>query len=1724
MPEVTSRMRKPAFLLSSCALAGLAIALVQPARAQSFNGTGEVVLGSAVITTTPGQTFIEVGASETVIDWTAADFLATGNIDFQSVGTTATFSNGVSLPSYTVLNRITPLDGNGGPATSTVTFNGTVQSFQDNAIGGNVWFYSPYGVIAGPTAVFNTGSLLLTTSAINTGSATTGGTNLFGPAGEIQFRSVAAPGSFIEIQPGAQLTSASSAALVAPRIQMDGRVSADGPIAYVAAETLDLRVNGGLFDITVLTGTTDANGITHTGTTTGPASTLATDVQRIAMVAMPVSQALTMLLSGSIGYTPAAVAIQEGSSVVLSAGFPTAVPTDVPAVLTGSIAIGAAVFSNELTAFAANAITVDPGAGLTQFSANATLNALQSVSLTANGAAIDALADLTINSGAPGDGGSVIVQADGIGGRVSTVGNFIINANSDAQAFAPQPLGDASGGSISIFANTGGEISGVSLYATATGSGGFEESIAPSGSGGSVDLGVTQGGRISFGFTSLEANGNGGSSLSAGGTGTGGAVNIEFSNGILDLGVVSLAANGTGGSAPGQGGDGVGGKILMALDSGTHTWTLLDAQALARGGGGGGASSGGLAGNATGALDAITLNLTGTAVLQIDSFAFLGADSYVGTDGPAGYGGEAGGIAVNVATGTRLTVANQLQARADARIDGDFSSADPAITPIQQGGSVVITANGGRIEADELILQANAYGRGATSDAGAATGGNVRLVAQAGGIIATGDVLGTITLTANGIGGAGVLAGSATGGDASVLVDGGSITATGAVTVVADGLALEPSAFTSGPIIEPGNGPDTNGGLANITIAAAGSLLQAGGPLTIGARGDSSTNEPLFGFSGDGGVGTGGDASLTIAAGTLDTAGLLIDGSGRGGNAGESFAFADFGLQSGVGAGGSASFDQTGGTVQTGAVIVRAFGLGGDMSTATASANTQASLGGAGAGGTASLSATGGTFNASSLLVQGQGIGGGGMAGDGSLSGGAGGDATGGTATLTLGGTLAVTMPGTLQALATATGGNGGASLAGAGNGGNGSGGSASVNLASIPFSFGATSVGSGGTGGDGNTAGNGTGGTASLQLVDAGGGPFAPRQLASLDMDASGRTGTPSGPTTIPTQNAGSVTLSTSTAANSGLTIVGSMALSALGTTTPAAGNGITVSTSGAPLTINGALAQLLTSRNIALSAGAGAGIAAANAFTATGRAVTGTGNIGAGTTATITAPQGITLARLATGGSATLDSSAGTINVDELLSGGPATVTGSQVELDSTGALTFATLAASNGSLTVRTAGNMVLPGANATGPITLASSGGTISGTSVTGGGAVSINGAAGITLGQAAAGAAFAATTGGLFDVSGTVQGSSVAVTSADIAIGANGQIGTRGTTGTITLTNANGNTAMNLGGAAGGTTAIGYTLDGAELQRIFADSAITITNGTGLVTIRDLALTYGAQGNIGTGGALKVLATGVVRVTGTVALATASVDDLFSIDPTLIEVQLDTASIAMTGAGGAAQGTLELVGGTLAIADTNTLGAIGSASGTAAISDLLDNPAPAAGGDPVLTAGTIVLDATDALYIQNSGSGTDFADRRGFVAQDIFITTAGPNTAIAINGQMLAGGAMINGLDVTPLVTINDVPAGRGGQFDAASTINGCVIGANCNVPSLEELGYRPADTGPELDARLPDGEGGLPQLPQIEIIEQEPLIALPLVDEPITGVGNDDLWNSNCADDEDICE
>jgi hypothetical protein len=363
-------------------------------------------------------------------------------------------------------------------------------------------------------------------------------------------------------------------------------------------------------------------------------------------------------------------------------------------------------------------------------------------------------------------------------------------------------------------------------------------------------------------------------------------------------------------------------------------------------------------------------------------------------------------------------------------------------------------------------------------------------------------------------------------------------------------------------------------------------------------------------------------------------------------------------------------------------------------------------------------------------------------------------------------------------------------------------------------------------------------------------------------------------------------------------------------------------------------------------------------------------------------------------------------------------------------------------------------------------------------------------------------------GGSFTLGGLARGTGISVLSNDIALGPSAALGARGTTLDVTVTNRD---PLRLTAVGGATEPGSFSLDQSEASRVFADRSVTI-NGLGNVAIRDLRLTYGAGGQIGTGGELEISTPARVAITGNVNLATGSATDTLTIDPSRIELNSDTGSIALLGGNGAPLGRLAMTGDTIAVGTTATLGSLAETADFAAINALLDQP----GGTPQpLRAGTVTFSVVDALYIQNSGETALYRDRAGFAASGIAINTTQPGARIAINGQILTAGGGLTGLDTQQGVTINGAPAAPGGRFDPGSTINGCVIGGRCAPPD----GTTPPSDSDLLRPLPPDtSPPALFVTPIIELADSDPLVEPPLVDEPITGVGNDDLWEPHCAD------
>lgn len=977
-------------LLSSCAIGAIMLAVPQSAQAQAFQGSAADAAGFSLVTEGANATQIEIFNEETVINWTPSDVTGTGVIDFLPQGNVATFTNGSGIDEYTVLNRILPEDTGGAFTDRAVSFDGIVLSLVNGVQGGNVWFYSPTGIIIGPNASFTVGGLVLTTDDITFGAASTGGTDLFGPDGEIQFRGVAGGSGFVQIQPnaplanGPQLNTSNYLALVAPSIEQAGDIASDGSIALIAAEQLDLTVNGGLFDIAITTGTTDANGVVHTGLTTGSASTGVADQQRISIVAVPKNLALTMMLSGDIGYTQAAVATNDGSGIVLSAGFDTDVPTTGAIADNANIEITNAVFQNSVAGYASEGIAVTTDVGeLVQFLKSADLHAIDSVALTAEGGDSFIIAEesLSISAGGPGVGGVASLIARGQG-EIYIEEVLSVNASSDAQVFDPQSVSDGFGGGILLIAAEGNIIAG-SMDLNAEGLGSDDATQGFDGTGGFIGLLAVGDGAISANQLLARAGAQGGFADTAGGNATGGQILMTESSGVTYGSIVGGAGDGGqflfndvdldvstyGGGAFERGGDAVGGEIEVELLT-EQNWSslLLSASVYAgdpfQSGPGlpavdlGGGIPDIMGGTANASATAIDLNLSSGGALHLAGNLNIVSEAIGATNTLAGESNRAGGVRIQVLDGGELDVVGDAFIDVDAHYGSDIFIDEYVNTPDQNAGSIFINIDEGDLHFGSLSATANAVSFGATNSPGTGQGGDISVNLTNGSDFSVDDdgSASFMDLSARGEGGLGATGTPVFGGNVGLFVQDSDFNVLG--DLLLDSSAVGTSFYSTNL---NGAGHIATGGNASIELLAGSTgsaSVSVSEFLDVLAEADGRTGVTNVDLIGDGGDSTGGTASVTVGAGNFFANEVLISSFATGGNAGEAGPSAPR-LQSGHAQGGTASFISTGGATAIPQMELNAGADGGEL-LATIGATGPISHGGDGVAGTVNIEISGG--------------------------------------------------------------------------------------------------------------------------------------------------------------------------------------------------------------------------------------------------------------------------------------------------------------------------------------------------------------------------------------------------------------------------------------------------------------------------------------------------------------------------------------------------------------------------------------------------------------------------------------------------------------------------------------------------------------------------------------------------------------------------------------------
>lgn len=982
----------PALLKSGCASALALAVLAQPheARAQAFQGNVVSAGGATVDQSVANRTTITLNNAQTLIDWQTNDTVASATpYDFLPSGTVATYVNGSGITDYTVLNLITP--GAISPASGQfvavnrpIGLNGIVESFINGNPGGNVWFYTPSGFVVGASGVFNVGGLVLTTSAIDT----SGG--FLGNSGEIRFRGTLGNTSAININNGAQINASSYVAIVSPRIVQAGSVTVDGSVAYVAAQQADVTINAGLFDINVLVGSPDADGIVHTGTTTGPASTSNEDVQRIYMVAVPKTQAMSMLLSGDIGFTAAASAEQEGSAVVLSAGYDIsgggiAAAPNFTTSSAASIIVRDGLWSSRLNAHATGDVRVDPeplraGTPNVTFAQDTVLQGDRSVTLYADGGdEITALGNLTLQSGYGGVGGTVNMTSalfdSGYGpqlGAISVSGDLLLDVSAtgiDGGTFG----GSASGGGININVN-GGTISANRLFAHADAVGGQGSTSAGAAFGGAINVtGSIDGGSLTVGSAQFTADATAPSAIPVieGSTVSGGAIIVTTNQSSFALGDITASAAAVGGGADsGYGGAVGGGSIEFNVNGGVQAWASLSVDAgLTLGG----TESGGAFGTQQQVAN-LFLHASDGGRLTIDGLTTLSANGL--SADKAGSGGTITGGTIDVTVdgaSSLLNFAGGLNADASTLVTrtGAAASADQSFTAT--GGDINLSATGdGTLRIANLNAQSHASTGATNASAGQAVGGDVNLFATVGGTVAvTCDP--SCQVNVSGIGSNGEAGGSGRGGNINIYADGGTLAQSGNITLTANG-------HGSSGAIGQFNGSGTGGairiearaGSPNPTSLSLGNLIAS-------SNGDLSYNvETPDVAQGNAGSGFGGSVLISVDAGTFSAGDLDLNASGFGGAAATNTTDSTP-YQAGFGAGGSVRFTMNGGAADITTLTMTASGVGGLASEGflDGSVTGVAALAGRGFGGSTRVTGNGGTLRVGALTLDSAGTGGG---------------------------------------------------------------------------------------------------------------------------------------------------------------------------------------------------------------------------------------------------------------------------------------------------------------------------------------------------------------------------------------------------------------------------------------------------------------------------------------------------------------------------------------------------------------------------------------------------------------------------------------------------------------------------------------------------------------------------------------------------------------------------
>ena len=404
--------------------------------------------------------------------------------------------------------------------------------------------------------------------------------------------------------------------------------------------------------------------------------------------------------------------------------------------------------------------------------------------------------------------------------------------------------------------------------------------------------------------------------------------------------------------------------------------------------------------------------------------------------------------------------------------------------------------------------------------------------------------------------------------------------------------------------------------------------------------------------------------------------------------------------------------------------------------------------------------------------------------------------------------------------------------------------------------------------------------------------------------------------------------------------------------------------------------------------------------------------------------------------------------------------------------------------------------------------------------------------------------------------GVVSAPLITVTSADIAIGSNGGLGSNNTDDLEINAAGSGQPIIFGGDGSGG----GYNLNATEASKLRSRTirfnALQLSSGAPAdITIRNFTM----QGSLA-GSSANLLASdlfinspGNIRVTGAIRIENAGAEDGLSLSAEngRIEVVTDMGgSIAMVNGAGGLGGNLYLDARHIAVGTSGLLGRLAEDPRFAGRDAEVNTPDGSNRPEGYISANRIQADGLDTIIIQNSGTdalrGGFSAGTGGFIL-DTESEVAGSVDAV-VNGRIAdgSGGFLTNDdtLRAVGFESPDEAPF-----FSDGSTVNGCLLnGGGCPTaaapptpePPTPELPTPEPSTPAEDTKTIASDIRGLvheqgadepsqdeeeraaeltpaatskksPIAPNIPVVNTGRLDSSPAVDDPTTGSGNPNL-------------